>query len=111
MVLAVGGRHPHLSRGDLAIDLGSNDELRILIEILQAVEAVLLLVRQRGPVVVSEEVVFLSSKPLEVRGFRRQFRLRSLSQDFLERPPVLPDLPLFSPIPCLAHTSPAAAPV
>src|SRR5260370_16341550 len=99
MVLAVGGRHPHLSRGDLAIDLGSNDELRILIEILQAVEAVLLLVRQRGPVVVSEEVVFLSSKPLEVRGFRRQFPLRSPTPHFLHPAPPPPLLPLLSPIP------------
>src|SRR4029077_12329580 len=84
LLLAVGGRHAHLYRLDFAVGLGANDELRILVEILQPIEAVLLLVRQRGPVVVREKVVLLSPKPLQVGELRRQLRSRSLSQDFLD---------------------------
>src|ERR1700716_3256009 len=71
LLLAGGRRHPHLARLNSAVDLRSNLELGVLVEICEPLELALLSGRQGCTVVVAEEVILFRSELPPFRGLRR----------------------------------------
>src|SRR5438309_1840135 len=84
LLLACGRRHPHLPGLNGTVDLGSNLELGVLVEVSEPFELALLCGRQGCTLIVAEEVILFGSEFPQLRGLRRHTSKNAVA------PPLIP---------------------